>query len=264
MSSMVLIASLSYETAAGLAGFGGYGGFGAADVLRSIMPCGPGDPTWFDNPAITVEMLPATLETLAMTVISTLFTVGFGLPIGLFLVATNQDGLIPNVPINKVLGFIVNLGRSLPFLLLAVFIIPFTRLVVGTSIGWQAACVPLIVGATPFFARLVETNIMGVAVGKVEAAQMMGASRSQIMWGVQVREALPALIQSITVLIITIISYSTISGAFGGGGLGAHAINYGYNRNQADTMLVSLIIIGIIVMVIQSLGDRLARLVDHR
>lgn len=233
-------------------------------LWQGILPAAPGDPTWFDNPAITREMLPATLETLAMTAISTLFTVVFGLPLGLFLVSTAKTGLIPNAPVNKVLGFIVNLGRSLPFLLLAVFILPFTRLVVGTTLGWQAACVPLIVGATPFFARLVESNIMGVDPGKIEAAQMMGASRTRIMWGVQVREALPSLIQSTTVLVITIIGYSAITGAFGGGGLGALAINYGHSRYQADTMLVALIVIGIIVIVLQALGDFIARVVDHR
>lgn len=237
---------------------------GVFDFFHTIVPTGKNDPTWFDNPAITREMLPATIETLLMTVISTLFTVIFGLPIGLLLVATNKSGLFANAPTNKILGFIVNLGRSLPFLLLAVFIVPFTRMMAGTSLGWKAACVPLIVGATPFFARLVESNIMGVDAGKVEAAKMMGASRAQIMWGVQVREALPALVQSITVLVITIIGYSAITGAFGGGGLGALAINYGYNRYQGDTMLVSLIVIGVIVIVFQAVGDWLARVVDHR
>lgn len=235
-----------------------------ATSVQSILPAGPGDPTWFDNPAITREMLPATLETLAMTAVSTLFTVLFGLPVGLFLVSTAKTGLTPNAAVNRILGFIVNLGRSLPFLILAVFILPFTRLVVGTTIGWQPACVPLIVGATPFFARLVESNIMGVDPGKIEAAQMMGASRSQIMWGVQVREALPALIQSTTVLVITIIGYSAITGAFGGGVLGSLAINYGYSRYQADTLLVSLIVIGIIVIVLQAIGDFFTRVADHR
>ncbi len=228
------------------------------------VPAGPGDPTWGDNPAITNEMLPATLETLAMTAVSGIFTVLFGVPIGLLCVATNKGGLFPNAVVNRVTGFIVDLGRSLPFLLLAVFITPLTRLIVGTSIGWQAACIPLIVGATPFFARLVESNIMGVDSGKIEAAQMMGASRTQIMWGVQVREALPSLIQSTTVLIITIIGYGAITGAFGGGGIGTLAINYGHYRYQADTMLVSLIVIGIIVIVIQAIGDWFARRIDHR
>lgn len=236
------------------------------DIISSqnILPAGPDDPTWGDNPAITREMLPATLETLAMTAVSSFFTVLFGLPLGLFCVATDKGGLIPNPIVNKVTGFIVDLGRSLPFLLLAVFITPLTRLIVGTSIGWQAACVPLIVGATPFFARLVVSNILGVETGKIEAAKMMGASRTQIMWGVQVREALPELIQSITILIITIIGFSAITGAFGGGGIGTLAINYGHYRYQADTMLVSLVVIGIIVIVIQAIGDWFARRIDHR
>lgn len=233
-------------------------------AVSAIVPNGIDDPTWFDNPAITREMLPATLETLAMTAISSFFTVLFGLPIGLLCVATDKNGLLPNAPVNKIAGFIVDLGRSLPFILLAVFITPFTRLVVGTSLGWQAACVPLIVGASPFFARLVVSNILGVSAGKIEAAKMMGASRTQIMWGVQVREALPELVQSITILVITIISYSTITGALGGGGIGTLAINYGRYRYQADTMLLSLIVIGVIVIVIQQIGDFIARRVDHR
>lgn len=230
----------------------------------AIVPSGYNDPTWGDNPAITKEMLPATLDTVAMSVVSGIFTILLGIPLGLFCVATAKGGLIPNRTVNKITGFIVDLGRSIPFLLLAAFISPLTRLLVGTTLGWQAACVPLIVGATPFFARLVESNIMSVDSGKIEAAQMMGASRTQVMWGVQVREALPALVQSTTVLVITIIGYSTITGAFGGGGLGALAINYGYNRYQIDTMLVSLIVIGIIVIAIQAVGNWVARRINHR
>lgn len=230
----------------------------------AVVPTGYGDPTWGDNPAITKEMLPATIETLAMSAVSGIFTVLLGIPLGLFCVATAKDGLIPNVVVNKITGFIVDLGRSIPFLILAVFLTPLTRIVVGTTVGWQAACVPLIIGATPFFARLVESNVMGVDSGKIEAAKMMGASRTQIMWGVQVREALPALMQSTTILIITIIGYSAITGAFGGGGLGAMSMNYGRSRWQSDTMIVSIVVIGIIVMAIQYLGDFIARRVDHR
>lgn len=232
--------------------------------LFTIVSAGYGDPTWGDNPAITKEMLPATLETLAISAISGVFAVLLGIPLGLFCVATSKDGLIPNVVVNKITGFIIDLGRSIPFLILAVFLTPFTRLVVGTTVGWQASSIPLIIGATPFFARLVESNIMGVDKGKIEAAQMMGASRTQIMWGVQVREALPALMQSTTVLVITIIGYTAITGSLGGGGLGAMAINYGRFRWQSDTMIVSIVVIGIIVMAVQYLGDFLTRRVDHR
>lgn len=233
-------------------------------VLSSFLPAVSEDPRWLDNPAITREMLPATLETLGATLLSSFFTVLLGLPLGLALVATQKQGLAPQPVVNKVLGFIVNVGRSIPFIILAVAIIPFTRLIAGTSFGWQATCVPLTVSAVPFFARLVESNIMSVAQGKIEAAKMMGATRTQIMWGVQVREALPTLVQSITVLVVTLIGYSAITGAFGGGGLGRLAINYGYTQFQPDTMLVSVVVIAAIVIIIQALGDMLSRWVDHR
>lgn len=232
--------------------------------LLALVPAGVNDPTWWDNPAITRDMLPATLQTLAMAVFATLFTVIIGGPLGLLLVATGKGGLLPNLAVNRVLGFIVDFGRSVPFIILAVAIIPFTRLVAGTSLGWKAAIVPLTVAAIPFFARLVESNVMGVDPGKIEAAKMMGASRTQIMLGVQTREALPALIQSITVLMVSLVSYSAITGAFGGDGVGALAMNYGYNRHQNDTMLVAVLVCAAMVMIIQFIGDMLSRWATHR
>ena len=218
--------------------------------------------TWFDNPVVQGQLWPATLETLGMTVFSTLFTVVFGLPLGLALVATAPRGLVPNLAVNQVLSVIVNIGRSIPFIILT--ILPFTRLVVGTTLGWEAAVVPLTVAAIPFFARLVETAVFSVEQGKIEAAQMMGASRFQVLGGVLVREALPALVQSVTVLVITLISYSAMAGAIGGGGLGALAINHGYNRFQGDVMVLTVVVIVILVQAIQMMGDMLSRLVDHR
>lgn len=235
----------------------------ALPLFTSPMPAGPKDPTWFDNPAITVEMLPAVGETLAMAGLSSLATVIIGAPLGLILVGTNARGLFPMRTLNLILGFIVNVGRSVPFIILALAIVPFTRLLAGTSIGWQAACVSLTIAAVPFFARLVESNIMGVSEGKIEAAKMMGASPSQIMWGVQIREGLPALIQSTTVLIITLIGYGAVTGTFGGGGLGQLAINYGHYQFQSDTMLVAVVLITVIVIIVQAIGDMLSRWVDH-
>ena len=220
--------------------------------------------TWFDNPVVQGQLWPATLETLGMTVFSTLFTVVFGLPLGLALVATAPRGLVPNVAVNQVLSVIVNIGRSIPFIILMISILPFTRLVVGTTLGWEAAVVPLTVAAIPFFARLVETAVFSVEQGKIEAAQMMGASRFQVLGGVLVREALPALVQSVTVLVITLISYSAMAGAIGGGGLGALAINHGYTRFQGDVMVLTVVVIVILVQAIQMMGDMLSRLVDHR
>ena len=219
--------------------------------------------TWFSNPVIKNELLNATLETLQMSFISALFTVLIGIPLGLAVVATSKKGLIPNAFINNVLSIIINIGRSIPFIILMIAIIPFTKLIVGTSVGWEAAVLPLTIGAIPFFARLVESAVIGVDQGKVEATQMMGASRLQIL-GVLVLEALPAIIQSITVLVITLISYSAMAGAIGGCGLGSLAINYGYQRFMTDVMVITVVIIVLIVQIVQMVGDMISRLVDHR
>ena len=152
----------------------------------------------------------------------------------------------------------------MPFIILMVALISVTRLIVGSSTGWQAVCVPLTIGAIPFYARLVETAINDVDRGKVEAALMMGASGRQITWGVLVREALPILIQSATVTIITLLGYSAMAGAVGGGGLGDLAITYGHNNNMVDVVVITVVVIAIIVGIIQLIGDMLSRLVDHR
>lgn len=223
---------------------------------------------WFSNPVITNNLLEATLETIYMSLWSGFFSILLGLPIGLLLVATAPAGLLSGSKVARVLygvlGFIVNVGRSLPFVILMVSILPFTRLLVGTTLGWKAAVVPLTLAAAPFFARLVESNVQGVESGKLEAAKMAGASNWQIMMGVQVREALPALIQSVTVTLISLIGYGAMAGTLGTGGLGALAINYGYNQFMGDVMLVVVIDILLIVVIVQWVGDMLSRLVDHR
>ncbi|MDY2941366.1 MAG: methionine ABC transporter permease [Varibaculum sp.] len=233
-------------------------------IFAGILNAAADSPTWLENPVITEELWPATLETLLMTFWTTFITVLIGLVLGLILVATGPGGLFPNRPLHAVLGFIVNIGRSLPFVILMIALIPFTRFVVGTTFGWQSAVVSLVVAAVPFFARLVETSILGVDGGKIEAAQMMGASRSQIMFGVQVREATPALIQSATTLAITIIGYGAMAGAMGSGGLGQLAMNYGYTQYMTDVMIATVVIILLIVEVIQVIGDVLSRMTDHR
>ena len=210
-----------------------------------------GDGTWFSNPAVKSHLGPATAETFAMTFVSGVLVIGFGLLLGLALVTTGKRGQHRNRAVYEILSQIVNIGRSI-------------RLIVGTSVGWAAACVPLTIGAIPFYARLVETAINDVDHGKVEAALMMGASGSQITWGVLVREALPTLIQSGTVTIITLLGYSAMAGTVGGGGLGDFAIQYGYNRNMSDVMVIAVVLIAVIVGVIQVVGDMLSRLVDHR
>lgn len=237
--------------------------------VANIMPmAADASGRWFSNPVIANDLLNATLETIYMSLWSGFFSILLGLPIGLLLVATAPAGLLSGSKVSRVLyavlGFIVNVGRSLPFVILMISIIPFTRLLVGSVLGWKAAVVPLTLAAAPFFARLVESNVQGVESGKLEAAKMAGASNWQIMMGVQVREALPALIQSVTVTLISLIGYGAMAGTLGTGGLGALAINYGYNQFMGDVMLIVVIDILLIVVIVQWVGDMLSRLVDHR
>ena len=209
-------------------------------------------------------LLQGFLETVQMTVISTVVAVLLGVPLGVILVITSRGHIMQNESVNKVLGAIVNATRSIPFIILMVAIIPFTRLVAGTSIGTTAACVPLTLAAIPFLARLVETAIKEVNGGVIEAAQSMGATPLQIIWKVLLPEALPTLIDNITVLIVNLISYSAMAGAIGGGGLGDIAIRYGYQRFQGDVMLATIIILIVLVQVIQSVGDYLSRNVNKK
>ena len=224
--------------------------------------------SWLDdaltNRVITEQLPEATLETLYMTGLSTLITVLLGLPLGLALVVTAPGGLRPTVTLNGVLSTVVNIGRSIPFIILMVAILPLTRLLTGTTFGWQSAVVPLSIAAIPFFARLVENAVRDVSPGKVEAAQMVGASRLGIVGGVLVREALPGLVGGVTVTVITLVSYSAMAGALGAGGLGALAINHGYQRFETDVMVVTVVVIVVIVQLLQMLGDLVVRLVDHR
>ncbi|WP_230976463.1 MULTISPECIES: methionine ABC transporter permease [Georgenia] len=216
------------------------------------------------NRVITEQLPEATLQTLYMTGLSTVITILLGLPLGLALVVTAPGGLRPAPALNTVLSVVVNVGRSIPFIILMVAILPLTRLLTGTTYGWRSAVVPLAVAAIPFFARLVENAVREVAPGKVEAAQMVGASRLGIVGGVLVREALPALVGGVTVTVITLISYSAMAGALGAEGLGALAVNHGYQRFQTDVMVVTVVVIIVLVQLIQMLGDRVVRLVDHR
>ncbi|GAA0035109.1 MULTISPECIES: methionine ABC transporter permease [Brevibacterium] len=222
------------------------------------------DPMWFDNPAITDQMWPATIETLLMTAWSTGLAVLFGLPLGIWLFTTSKGGLSPHPVLYRVLSLIVDITRSIPFIILMIALIPFTRFMVGTALGWQATVVALTVGAIPFYARLVENALREVSEGKVEAALMMGASNGQVIRQVYIPEALPGLIGAATVTSVTLVSYTAMAGAVGGGGLGALAISYGYQRYQSDTMIACIVVLVLIVAAIQFIGDRVSRLVDHR
>ena len=176
-------------------------------------------------------------ETLQMTIISTVVSMIVGIPLGVILVITGKGHILENKAVNATLGSVVNAFRSIPFIILMVAIIPLTRIIAGSSIGTTAACVPLTIAAIPFLARLVETSIREINSGVIEAAQAMGASPMQIIRKVLLPEALPTIIDNITVLVVNLISYSAMAGAIGGGGLGDIAIRYGYQRFQGDVML---------------------------
>lgn len=216
------------------------------------------------NRVITERLPEATVETLQMVGVSSVLTVLLGLPLGVLLHATSPGGLTPRRTIASVVGFVVNVGRSLPFVILMIAVIPFTRWVVGTSLGWQAAVVPLTLGAIPFFARLVESGLREVSPGKVEAARVMGSTRRKILGSVLVREALPALVSAATVTVVALVSFSAMAGVIGGGGLGALAISYGYQRFDTAVMVACIVVIVVIVQVLQVAGDALARRLDHR
>lgn len=203
-------------------------------------------------------------ETLYMTLISTFFSYLLGLPLGLVLVATERGGVKPLPWLNSILGGLVNILRSAPFIILMVAIMPFTRLVVGTTIGIKAVSVALVVAATPFVARLVESSAKEVDHGVIEASLAMGASPWQVMTKVILPEAKPSLLVGAAIATTTILGYSAMAGIVGGGGLGGIAINYGYYRSQSDIMLVMLVFLILIVQVFQEVGTRLARRIDKR
>ena len=206
----------------------------------------------------------ATLETLYMVGISTIFTILLGLPLGIMLVITDKKGLLPLPLLNTIVGAVVNIGRSLPFIILLVVVIPFTRLVIGTTIGSTAAIVPLALAAIPFFARVAESGLREVDRGLVEAAQAMGCSNSQIITKVLLPESLPSLILGVALTIISLISYSAMAGAIGGGGLGDLAIRYGYQRFETEVMIITVILLVIMVQGIQIFGNKLAHKVSKK
>lgn len=205
-----------------------------------------------------------TWETIYMTFFSTLFAYILGLPLGVLLVVTEKGHIMENQPFNSVLGTIINILRSVPFLILMIAVIPLTRFVMGTTIGSTATIMPLVIAAFPYVARTVESSLKEVDRGVIEAAQSMGATKLQIIYKVILPEALPSLINSAAIATTTILSYSAMSGAIGGGGLGALAINYGYYRYKTDVLLVAVVMLVVLVQVIQMIGTRFARTMDHR
>ncbi|EHM31594.1 MULTISPECIES: methionine ABC transporter permease [Streptomyces] len=217
--------------------------------------------TWSEMQPLLTQ---GTVDTLYMVLWSALVTVAGGLPLGVLLVLTDKGGLLQNTVVNKVIGAIVNIGRSLPFIILLIALIPFTTWVVGTFIGPTAMIVPLAVGAIPFFARLVETAIREVDHGLVEAVQSMGGSIPTIVRKVLLPQALPSLVSGVTTTLIVLIGYSAMAGAVGGEGLGSKAVTYGFQRFDNQFMLITVALLIVIVTVIQLIGDLTVRLLARR
>ncbi|MCW2477273.1 MULTISPECIES: methionine ABC transporter permease [unclassified Symbiopectobacterium] len=209
-------------------------------------------------------MWDATLETGYMVGVAALFTVLIGLPLGVVLFITRPDGVAPLPWLNRGLGAVINVGRSLPFVVLLIALIPLTRLIVGTTLGSTAAIVPITIGAFPFFARVVENALDEVERGRIEAIQSMGGSLWHVIGKVLLPEALPTLLAGVTLTVVLLIGFSSMAGVIGGGGLGDLAIRYGYQRFNDQVMVGTVVVLVILVQGVQSIGDRLVRALAHR
>ncbi|MBK1838118.1 ABC transporter permease [Azospirillum sp. YIM B02556] len=216
------------------------------------------------SPQIIDLLIKGLLDTLHMVAVSGAIGTLIGLPIGVLLAVTGRGELLQNFAFNKAMGAVVNMTRSTPFIILVVAIIPFTRLIAGTSIGTNAAIVPLTVAAAPFIARVVENAVREVDRGLVEAAQAMGATPFQIIRKVLLPEALPGIVAGLTLSAVSLVGYSAMVGAVGGGGLGDLGIRYGYQRFLPDVMLAVVIVLIVLVQIVQSTGDLIARRVNKR
>ena len=209
-------------------------------------------------------LISGTIDTLIMVGVSALVAFLNGLPSAVVLVSTSEHGIYPSKSINQSIGWVVNITRSIPFLILMVALIPITRFLVGTSYGVWAAVVPLTLAATPFFARIAEVSLREVDHGLIEAAQAIGCNRKQIIWHVLLPEALPGIVAGFTVTIVTMINSSAIAGAIGAGGLGDIAYRYGYQRFDMQIMLAVILVLVVLVMLIQATGDTLSAQLDKR
>ena len=216
------------------------------------------------SPAVTALLLESLRQTAVMVAVASVLSTALGLPLGVLLVVTSPGHIWDRPTLHRVLGAVVNVVRSTPFIIMMVAIIPFTRLVVGTSVGTSAAIVPLTVAITPLFARLAETAMREVDRGLIEAAEAVGASPLQIVTKVVIPEALPGIVAGQTVTLVSLIGYSTMAGTVGGGGLGDLGIRFGYQRFMPEVMIAVVIVLVVIVQVVQILGDWAARAVNHR
>ncbi|MBO7709001.1 MAG: ABC transporter permease [Lachnospiraceae bacterium] len=216
------------------------------------------------EPGMIKMLLEGTRDTLYMTLVSTFFGYVIGLPVGILLTISDKDGIKPNRVVYRVLDVIVNIMRSIPFLILLILVIPLTKLIVGKSYGSSATIVPLVIAAAPFIGRMVESSLKEVDRGVIEAAQSMGASRFDIIRKVLIPEARTSLLVGVTIVVGTILGYSAMAGTVGGGGLGDIAIRYGYYRYQTDVMLVTIVILVILVQILQGIGMIISRKFDRR
>ena len=216
------------------------------------------------EPGMLSMLAEGTWQSIYMTVAITAISYLIGIPLCVFLVMSDKNGIHPMASLNWIVGGIVNILRSVPFLILMITIQPFTRMIVGTTIGTKAAIVALVVSAAPFVARMVEQSLLEIDHGVIEAAQSMGASNMQIVTKVLLPESLPSLLNGVLVSATTILGYSAMAGFIGGGGLGDIAIRYGYNRYDSGTMLITVVLLVIMVQIIQSVGSRIAKRSDKR
>lgn len=216
------------------------------------------------NSTVVNMLIEGTFATLYMTLFSTFFGYVIGLPLGIVLTVTDKDGIKPNAAVYKVLDFLVNVFRSIPFLILLILVMPVTKAIVGKTYGSTATIVPLVIAAAPFIGRMVESSLKEVDKGVIEAAQSMGAGTGTIIWKVLLAEARTALLVDVTIVVGTIFGYSAMAGTIGGGGLGDIAIRYGYHRYQVDIMFVTIIIMVVLIQVLQGIGMMLSKKYDRR
>ncbi len=209
-------------------------------------------------------LLEGTWDSIVMTAVSCIFAYVLGIPLGVLVLITGEGNLRPNRMVHAVLGWIINVGRSIPFIILLFSIIPFTRLIVGTSLGVLGAIVPLVVCATPFVARMVEQSLAEVDASLIEAGEAFGASAWQLVYKVYLKESLPSLVRGASITFITLFGFVAMAGCVGAGGLGDIAIRYGYQRYQPDVMIAAVILCVILVEVVQSLGNAISKAVDKR
>lgn len=216
------------------------------------------------NAQIVDMLLLGLKETVYMVFLSSFLSYVIGIPLGILLVVTDRDGIQPNIIVNTLLGIIINILRSVPFIIMLLAVLPITRFIVRTTLGPSAVVVPLVIAASPYIARMVESSLKEMNAGIVEAAKSMGASNFQIIWKVMLPESMPSLLTGAAISITTILGYSTMAGFVGGGGLGTLAINYGYYRYRMDVMMVTVVVLVIIVQLIQEFFLFLARRADKR